>query len=54
MGYERRDEEGYESREFQARGNRGVKKPKYSGPSAEDAPWTLLHPLCVPRWEESF
>jgi hypothetical protein len=38
-GYERRDEEGYESREFQARGNRGVEKPKYSGPSAED----MLH-----------
>jgi hypothetical protein len=35
-GYERRDEEGYENREFQARGNRGVEKPKYSGPSAED------------------
>jgi hypothetical protein len=37
--YERRDEEGHESREFQARGNRGVEKPKYSGPSAED----MLH-----------
>jgi hypothetical protein len=35
-GYERRDEEGYENREFQARGNRGVEKPKYSGPSVED------------------
>jgi hypothetical protein len=34
--YERRDEEGYENRELQARGNRGVEKPKYSGPSAED------------------
>jgi hypothetical protein len=34
-GYERRDEEGYENREFQARGNHGVEKPKYSGPSAE-------------------
>jgi hypothetical protein len=32
-GYERRDEEGYENREFQARGNH--EKPKYSGPSAE-------------------
>jgi hypothetical protein len=41
-GYERRDEEGYESREFQARGNRGVEKPKYSGPSAED----MLHGPC--------
>jgi hypothetical protein len=35
-GYERRDEEGYQNRKFQARGNRGVEKPKYSGPSAED------------------
>jgi hypothetical protein len=35
-GYERRDEEGCESREFQGRGNRGVEKPKYSGPSVED------------------
>jgi hypothetical protein len=38
-GYERRDEEGYESGEFQERGNRGVEKPKYSGPSVED----MLH-----------
>jgi hypothetical protein len=36
VGYERRDEEGYENREFQARGNHEVEKPKYSGPSAED------------------
>jgi hypothetical protein len=35
-GYERRDEEGYESREFQDRSSRGKEKPKYSGPSAED------------------
>jgi hypothetical protein len=35
-GYERRDEEVYENREFQARGNHEVEKPKYSGPSAED------------------
>jgi hypothetical protein len=41
-GYERRDEEDYESREFQARGNHGVEKPKYSGPSAED----MLHGPC--------
>jgi hypothetical protein len=41
-GYERRDEEGYESREFQARGNRGVEKPKYSVPLAED----MLHGPC--------
>jgi hypothetical protein len=41
-GYERRDEEGYESWEFQGRGNRGVEKPKYSGPSVED----MLHGPC--------
>jgi hypothetical protein len=35
-GYERRDDEGYENKEFQARGNHGVEKSKYSGPSAED------------------
>jgi hypothetical protein len=35
-GYERRDKEGYEKREFLARGNHEVEKPKYSGPSAED------------------
>jgi hypothetical protein len=38
-GYERRDEEGYESREFQNKSSRGKEKPKYSGPSAED----MLH-----------
>jgi hypothetical protein len=41
-GYERRDEEGYESREFQGRGNRGIEKPKYSDLSAED----MLHGPC--------
>jgi hypothetical protein len=41
-GYERRDEEGYESREFHGRGNHGVEKPKYSGPSAKD----MLHGPC--------
>jgi hypothetical protein len=35
-GYERRDEEGYENREFQARGNHEEEKPKYSSPLAED------------------
>jgi hypothetical protein len=35
-GHKRRDEEGYENREFQARVNHGVEKPKYSGPSEED------------------
>jgi hypothetical protein len=43
-GYERRDEEGYESREFHVRGNHGVEKPKYSGSSAEDM---LLGPCCI-------
>jgi hypothetical protein len=41
-GYERRDEEGYESREFQGRGNHREEKPKYSGPLAED----MLHGPC--------
>jgi hypothetical protein len=41
-GYERRDEKGYESREFQGRGNRGEEKPKYSGLSMED----MLHGPC--------
>jgi hypothetical protein len=41
-GYERRDKEGYESREFQGGGNRRAEKPKYSGPSAED----MLHGPC--------
>jgi hypothetical protein len=41
-GYERRDEEGYESMEFQGRGNRREEKAKYSGPSAED----MLHGPC--------
>jgi hypothetical protein len=35
-GHERRDEEGYENKEFQARVNHGVEKPKYSGLSVED------------------
>jgi hypothetical protein len=35
-GYERKDEEGYENRKFQTRGNQEVEKTKYSGPSAED------------------
>jgi hypothetical protein len=41
-GYERRDEEGYESREFQGRSNHGVEKPKYSGLLVED----MLHGPC--------
>jgi hypothetical protein len=42
VGYERRDEEGYGSREFQNRNSREKEKPKYSGPSAED----MLHGPC--------
>jgi hypothetical protein len=42
VGYGRRDEEGYESREFQDRSNQEKEKPKYSGPSAED----MLHGPC--------
>jgi hypothetical protein len=38
-GYERKDEEGYESREFQGRSNHEEEKLKYSGSSAED----MLH-----------
>jgi hypothetical protein len=55
-GYERRDEEGDESREYQDKKSRGREKPKYSGPSAED----MLHGPCrihyayILRWEESF
>jgi hypothetical protein len=41
-GYERRDEEGDESREYQDKNSRGGEKPKYSGPSAED----MLHGPC--------
>jgi hypothetical protein len=36
MGYDGRNEEGYESKEFQARDNREKEKPRYSGPSVED------------------
>jgi hypothetical protein len=35
-GYDRKNEEGYENKEFQTRDNWGTEKPKYSGPSAED------------------
>jgi uncharacterized protein YPO0396 len=35
-GYERRNEEGYGNKEFQARGKHDAEKQKYSGPSAED------------------
>jgi hypothetical protein len=35
-GYERRDEEGYENKEFQAGGKHDAEKQKYSGPSVED------------------
>jgi hypothetical protein len=35
-GYDGRNEEGYESKGFQAKDSRGKEKPRYSGPSAED------------------
>jgi uncharacterized protein YPO0396 len=35
-GYDGKNEEGYESKEFQVRDNRGQEIPRYSGPSAED------------------
>jgi hypothetical protein len=41
-GYEKRDEEDYESREFQDRSGRAKEKPNYSSPSAED----MLHGPC--------
>jgi hypothetical protein len=40
--YERRDEEGDESKEYQDKNSREREKPKYSGPSAED----MLHGPC--------
>jgi hypothetical protein len=36
VGYEGRNKEGYENKEFQTRDSRGKEKPRYSGPSAED------------------
>jgi hypothetical protein len=54
-GYDRRDEEGYENTEFQAKDNRGTRKTKILRPvGGGHALWTLSHPLCVPRSEESF
>jgi hypothetical protein len=35
-GYDRRNEEGYENKEFETIDSRGTEKPKYSSPSAED------------------
>jgi hypothetical protein len=35
-GYERKDEEGYRSREFRDKNSHEKEKPKYSGPSVED------------------
>jgi hypothetical protein len=36
VGYDGRNEEGYDSKEFQAKDSRGKEKPRYSGASAED------------------
>jgi hypothetical protein len=41
-GYERRNEEGDESREYQDKNSRRREKPKYSGPSMEG----MLHGPC--------
>jgi hypothetical protein len=41
-GYEEMEEEGYENMKFQARGNQGIEKPRYSRPLAED----MLYGLC--------
>jgi hypothetical protein len=41
-GYERRDEEGYERREFQEKRSHGEEKQNYTGPSAEE----MLHGPC--------
>jgi hypothetical protein len=41
-GYERGEEEGNESREYQDKSSRRLDKPKYSDPSAED----MLHGPC--------
>jgi hypothetical protein len=54
-GYERRDEEGYENREFQASLKSRSRKTKVLWPiGGGHALRTLSNPLCVPRWEESF
>jgi hypothetical protein len=42
-GYGRRNEEGYENKEFQTRDSRGTDKPKYLGPSVED----MLYGPCL-------
>jgi hypothetical protein len=42
VGYDERNEEGYENIEFPTRDSRGKEKPRYSGPSAED----MLHGPC--------
>jgi hypothetical protein len=43
-GYDIRNEEGYENKEFQTRDSQGTEKTKYSGPSAEDM---LYGPCCI-------
>jgi hypothetical protein len=44
VGYDKRNEEGYENIEFPMRDSRGKEKPRYSGPSAED---TLYGPCRI-------
>jgi hypothetical protein len=41
-GYEGRNEEGYENKEFQTRDSRGKEKPRYSGPLVEDIYMVLV------------
>jgi hypothetical protein len=43
-GYDRRNEECHENKEFETRDSRGTEKPKYSGPLAEDM---LYGPCCI-------
>jgi hypothetical protein len=43
VGYDERNEEGHENREFQPRDNGGKEKQRYSGPSAEDMLYGPCH-----------
>jgi hypothetical protein len=42
-GYDRRNKEGYENKEFQTKDSQGTEKPKYSGPSAEEMLYGPCH-----------
>jgi hypothetical protein len=43
VGYDRRNEEGYENIKFPTRDGRRKEKPRYSGPSAEDMLYGPCH-----------